>query len=61
MCRRQLPRSRCCEAHYSPLGPVVAANPLDILQVAVDTVVDGGVPIADGGRRERAIVRQAAG
>ncbi len=54
-------RPRCCEAHYSPLGPVVAADPLNILQVAVDTVVDGGVPIANGGRRERAVVRQAAG
>lgn len=61
MCRRGLPRPRCCEAHSSSLGPVVAADPLDILQVAVDAVVDGGVPIADGGCRERAVVRQAAG
>ena len=61
MCRCWLPRPRCCKVHYSPFRPIVAADPLDILQVAVDAVVDGGVPIADGRRCERAVVRQAAG
>ncbi len=68
MCRQWLPRvmpryhvlALGSEAHFSTLRPIVAANPLDILQVAVDAVVDGGVPVADGGCREHAVVRQAA-